>query len=459
MGRTRARIRLRMLRFQFPCPERLLHSRRPQSSLAFSMMAASFPAEGFVPALDDVFPAPLFEGSEKRVELDFDMGPGADPRGLRALPRSEVDALMDLAACTVVSVRSCAAFDAYVLSESSLFIYADKFVLKTCGTTRLLSAAAPAAAAAEALGLRLRRVRYSRASFLFPEQQPALYQDWDAEVAFLTARFESLGDGPRSYVLGDARRGLQWHVFVADRERSPSPASRRPGYSLEVCMTELGRAQADGFRRIFPGESAKECTERTGVRALFPHADIDDYVFDPCGYSMNGLWKDGFCTIHVTPEPQASYASCEASNWDPADLDVAGMVAGCAGVFLPGSLFVTLTTDADGADAWEALPLTFPAPPGYRPDGVSLQTLGCGGRVAYLRFALEDPSALAGSCPAAPRGIERLIRDTNLGVPAPTEVPSRDTATPVYLPGETRMQGWARRRCCLIHMLSCLTSP
>lgn len=29
-------------------------------------------------------------------------------------------------------------------------------------------------------------------------------------------------------------------------------------------------------------------------------ADIDDYVFDPCGYSMNGILKGGFITIHIT---------------------------------------------------------------------------------------------------------------------------------------------------------------
>jgi len=43
-------------------------------------------------------------------------------------------------------------------------------------------------------------------------------------------------------------------------------------------------------------------TTETGIRRLVPAADIDDYVFEPCGYSMNGILDGGFITIHITPE-------------------------------------------------------------------------------------------------------------------------------------------------------------
>jgi hypothetical protein len=43
-------------------------------------------------------------------------------------------------------------------------------------------------------------------------------------------------------------------------------------------------------------------TTETGIRRLVPAADIDDYVFEPCGYSMNGILGGGFMTIHITPE-------------------------------------------------------------------------------------------------------------------------------------------------------------
>jgi hypothetical protein len=75
------------------------------------------------------------------------------------------------AACCIVSSNHNEHFDAYVLSESSLFVYEDKLVLKTCGTTRLLAAVPTILQLAAGLDMGPRRCKYSRASFLFPEQQ------------------------------------------------------------------------------------------------------------------------------------------------------------------------------------------------------------------------------------------------------------------------------------------------
>jgi S-adenosylmethionine decarboxylase proenzyme len=121
----------------------------------------------------DVLPNPVFEGSEKRIEIDFQpaAGEGSVTAGLRALSRCQLDELMTLARCTIVSSRTNAHFDAYVLSESSLFVYPTKWVLKTCGTTRLLNSVPRLLELASGLGLEARRCKYTRASFLFPEQQ------------------------------------------------------------------------------------------------------------------------------------------------------------------------------------------------------------------------------------------------------------------------------------------------
>lgn len=78
-----------------------------------------------------------FEGPEKTIEIDFQpsRGPAA---GLRLLTRETLDALCEAARCTILNHESNEHFDSYVLSESSMFVYPRKFIMKTCGTTTLL---------------------------------------------------------------------------------------------------------------------------------------------------------------------------------------------------------------------------------------------------------------------------------------------------------------------------------
>lgn len=93
------------------------------------------------PTAVNVLPNPIFEGSEKRLEVHFTHADSstASACGLRAIPRSTLDTLMELAACEIVSCTSNAHLDSYVLSESSLFVYPQTWILKTCGTTKLLN--------------------------------------------------------------------------------------------------------------------------------------------------------------------------------------------------------------------------------------------------------------------------------------------------------------------------------
>jgi S-adenosylmethionine decarboxylase proenzyme len=228
------------------------------SAAALAPAVAAPPAER---AASVVLPNPIFEGSEKRVEIDFEVSPASPAEGLRALPRAALDELMSLAACTIVSSRTNAHLDAYVLSESSLFVYPTKWVLKTCGTTKLLNAVPRLLEmAAERLGMAPRRCKYSRASFLFPEQQPAPYSDgFDSEARFLRTHFGHLGNGGSAYVLGDMFNGLQWHVYVADAHGADAayrPASGKPFHKFEVRAALKGpgaRGQASGPRCRFEG--------------------------------------------------------------------------------------------------------------------------------------------------------------------------------------------------------------
>lgn len=83
--------------------------------------------------------SPGFEGVEKVMEIDFAPGFGSE-RGLREIARGDWDAVLRDAKCTILDSLSNDRLDSYVLSESSLFVYPLKLVLKTCGTTTLLMA-------------------------------------------------------------------------------------------------------------------------------------------------------------------------------------------------------------------------------------------------------------------------------------------------------------------------------
>ncbi len=69
--------------------------------------------------------------------------------------------------------------------------------------------------------------------------------------------------------------------------------------------------------------SARATTLASGIGALLPDQAIDEFVFEPCGYSMNGLEAatGGFSTIHITPEEACSYASLELTGCARADPD------------------------------------------------------------------------------------------------------------------------------------------
>jgi S-adenosylmethionine decarboxylase len=57
--------------------------------------------------------------------------------------------------------------------------------------------------------------------------------------------------------------------------------------------------------------------QMSGIDRLLPLGTVvDSHLFDPCGYSMNGIIEgtDRYVTIHITPEPAFSYVSFETNQ-------------------------------------------------------------------------------------------------------------------------------------------------
>ena len=127
---------------------------------------------------------PLSSGPEKTLEVVFTPGHGA-PRGLRSLTRAQLDHLCTRAKCTILSSAHTAQLDAYVLSESSLFIYEHRYIMKTCGTTTLLRCLSALFAYADKLGMQLSWVGYSRKNFLFPTAQLWPHVNFGEEMKYI----------------------------------------------------------------------------------------------------------------------------------------------------------------------------------------------------------------------------------------------------------------------------------
>lgn len=231
-------------------------------------------------------------GPEKLLEVWF--APAADAlptgtkkNGLKAVPADTWTGMLDLVNCKVLSIIESEHIDAYLLSESSMFVFPHKLILKTCGTTTLL------------LGLRRMlkiaaveagfpfnntdsvhdiktaatpyRVFYSRKNFLYPDKQHGPHRSWKHEVKFLDDMFA----GGSAYMVGKMN-GDHWYLYLTspnttltpphtpEHERSPTETKilnipGNPAYAigqrsldsddetLEILMTDLDQDNAKQF--------------------------------------------------------------------------------------------------------------------------------------------------------------------------------------------------------------------
>ena len=216
--------------------------------------------------------------------------------------------------------------DAYVLSESSLFIYPYMVMLKTCGTTTLLRCIALLIELGRNLGLEIDWVGYSRKNFNFPGDQAFPHQSFDQELDYLyqhRSLCERL-DG-NGYTLGPVTSD-HWFVFVADHTHRGTAADLDSDRVLNIMMFDIdeqvgtlfyynkyhtieGESKQDEIERI-----SREQTRQSGIDALCPGAIIDSRAFEPCGYSMNAILFRSYSTIHITPESGSSYVSFETNQ-------------------------------------------------------------------------------------------------------------------------------------------------
>ncbi|KAK9353516.1 S-adenosylmethionine decarboxylase [Lipomyces doorenjongii] len=320
-----------------------------------------------------------FEGPEKLLEVWFAPDrynlPGSMAHdGLKSVPREMWEDMLSLVHCKVLSFIGTAEMDAYLLSESSMFVFPHKLILKTCGTTTLLAGLPRLLDIAcvhtgYPAGIEPWRVFYSRKNFMFPDRQKHPHRSWKDEVKYLDAHFSN----GSAYMVGRMNSDHHWYLYSAKRDAASSlnadpvvADGRFEDETLEIIMTGLDQEKAAQFYNdrivsettsdcdassassddLDPGHAGgAEITSKCGLAKLYPFSRIDSFSFSPCGYSANGVTDatHNYFTVHVTPELGCSYASFETN----VPSSVAGMnsldvVSYVVGIFGPSQFSVTM---------------------------------------------------------------------------------------------------------------------
>lgn len=318
-----------------------------------------------------------FEGPEKLLEIWVSpAGVCEDGINLREIPLKDIEEMLDLVSCKILSRVISSDMDAYLLSESSLFVFKHKIILKTCGTTTTLFCLDKLEESIRLLkpGFSFKentyRIFYSRRAFMFPSKQDKVHRSWQSEVSFLNRYFN-----PESFeeeTLGELN-GDHWYIYINgndDIEGSGSLENATSDVTVEMLMTDLDASTASQFYQPDSSEDAdghklgSAMMRKAQLDRIYPRQELeqesattvkhDSFAFMPCGYSSNTLLGDEhYYTLHITPEAGWSYASFESSM---ADLGAVGRVAE---LMSPGKFVLTVCREDATAHS------DAPSVPGY----------------------------------------------------------------------------------------------
>ena len=247
---------------------------------------------------------PGFEGPEKNLQVIFNRLYD-DTGTLLTVNQERWQEMLTYAKCKILSSISNEKLNTYILSESSLFVYDDRIILKTCGTTPLLNALDDIILIGKEQNLKPAAVLYWRKNFSNPQLQHPIHQKFENEVSFLD---EHLGGDSRTAILGPTDKD---HFYFYYSELLPKEAFNPVFETFEIKMHEIHPEKAEKF---FWDKNPTRPDSLNDIYGKLPGYKIDEFFFDPCGYSMNGINEENYETIHVTPEGSCSYISFETND-------------------------------------------------------------------------------------------------------------------------------------------------
>lgn len=242
----------------------------------------------------------FFEGSEKKIEIILkSSGPN-----LRSFETAFWEDVVWAAGAKILSKVSNEHMDAYLLSESSLFVYDKYLVMITCGRTRLI----------QAVKKILSQVKPAQVDAFFYERKNEVFAKYQS-----TDFFEDVRKLNKWFKGGQAMRfgqEAEHHLFLFSSAGDYKPA--QDDHTMEVLMHGVTTSRIDLFRTENVAMAKNEFRQLTQVESLVK-GEIDDHIFHPCGYSLNAIDGPYYYTIHVTPEKIGNYTSFETDAVPPSE--------------------------------------------------------------------------------------------------------------------------------------------
>ena len=274
----------------------------------------------------------FFEGSEKKLEISVSQkGPS-----LRSLGRPFWEQVVAATQAQILSQISNEHCDSYLLSESSLFVFDHNIVLITCGQTHLIGAV-------EVLLSRFSKdeitaLFYERKHEVFPRRQPTSFTD-DAK------KLNEIFPG-KAYRFGD-----ESEHFISLYHLDKPYQAEKDDLTLEILMHGIPLEVSQALQ-LKSGEDKRALCKEMGIYDIIGDFQVDDYFFDPMGYSLNAIRNEDYYTIHFTPQEVGSFVSFE-TNYNYRDKnDLQQTIDKVLKIFQPKSVDI-MNFDSNGLEKVE----------------------------------------------------------------------------------------------------------
>lgn len=238
----------------------------------------------------------FFEGSEKKAEIIID---------------SNQFSLFDQFDDTFwqVLVAQCNAqilssienkhIKAYILSESSLFVWRDRVVILTCGITALVHSVK--FLLDNLPNEIIQRVIYQRKNEYFAHAQ---LTSFDEDCKTLAQQLDGT-----AYRFGEMDSHHNYIFHYQNNEESTTAKVDNSTYELLAYQISNAASLALTAHKL----NKQDVRDFFHLETLLPGFTLDDFVFTPYGYSLNALKNEQYFTIHVTPQVNSSYVSFQSN--------------------------------------------------------------------------------------------------------------------------------------------------